>query len=120
MAKNYGFGPDPNWEEIISIRLASVQYILNYVRALRCIVAGISEIHSRGGRWLGYQVCHGSKAICFLIRSQEPRGQSKSQVQGLGFQFDFESQQNRKLLTAEKPRMRDHWIYYFKQTKSKT
>ena len=109
--------PDPNWKEIISIRLASVQYRLNYVGGLRCVVA--SEIRSRGGRRLGHQVCLGPKAICLLIRSQEPRGQGKSQVQGLGFQFDFESQQNRKLLTAEKPGNRDHWIYYFKQRKAK-
>lgn len=111
--------PDPNWKEIISIRLASVQYRLNYVGALRCVVAGISEIHSKCGRRLGHQVCQGPKAICLLISSQEPRGQSKSQVQGLGFQFDFESQQIRKLLAAGKPRKRDHWIYYFKQTKAK-
>ena len=120
MARIMVLVPDPNWKEIISIRLASVQYRLNYVGALRCVVAGISEIHSKCGRWLGHQVCQGPKAICLLISSQEPRGQSKSQVQGLGFQFDFESQQIRKLLAAGKPPQAGPLDLLFQANKSKT
>lgn len=42
-------------------------------------------------------------------------------MQGLGFQFDLESQGNRKLLTAEKPGKRDYWIYLlFQANKNKT
>ena len=104
---------------VVGGRLASVHYRLNYVGHSDAVEAGILELRSGGGRQLGHHVCHRSKAIYLLISSQEPRGQRESQVRGLGFQFDFESQGNRKLLTAEKPHKRDHWMYYFKQTKAK-
>ena len=65
---------------------------------LECLTAvevDVLEICLRGESPLSLHVCQEPKAICLLISSQEPRGQGKSQPQGLGFQFDWESKRNR-------------------------